>query len=156
MEKALNKVPGVTAAVGEALRVRIRARDIAIALTAPADISVLNVLHGEVVDVQELALRRAGAPGRDLGLAGLLRLVEAADQGRQHVGVLRVVVVTRAVKVGRHRRDEITAVLVAVGTAHFNAGDLGDGIRPVGRLQRSSQQVFLFQWLRCVLRIDAG
>jgi molybdate transport system ATP-binding protein len=46
------KVPGVTAAVGEALRVRIRARDIAIALTAPADISVLNILHGEVVEVQ--------------------------------------------------------------------------------------------------------
>ena len=45
------KVPGIAAAVGEAVRVRIRARDIAIALTEPADISVLNVLHGSVVDV---------------------------------------------------------------------------------------------------------
>lgn len=46
------KAPGIAAALGEAVRVRIRARDIAIALTPPADISVLNVLRGTVVDMQ--------------------------------------------------------------------------------------------------------
>jgi len=46
------KAPGIAATLGEAVRVRIRARDIAIALTEPADISVLNVLRGRIVDVQ--------------------------------------------------------------------------------------------------------
>jgi molybdate transport system ATP-binding protein len=46
------RAPGIAAAVGEAVRLRIRARDIAIALAAPSDISVLNVLRGTVVDVQ--------------------------------------------------------------------------------------------------------
>ena len=46
------KAPGIAATVGEAVRVRIRARDIALALAAPADISVLNILHGRIVDVQ--------------------------------------------------------------------------------------------------------
>jgi molybdate transport system ATP-binding protein len=46
------KAPGIAATVGEGVRVRIRARDIAIALAPPADISVLNVLRGTIVDVQ--------------------------------------------------------------------------------------------------------
>jgi molybdate transport system ATP-binding protein len=45
-------VPNIDALVGETVRVRIRARDIAIALSAPTDISVLNVLRGRVVDVR--------------------------------------------------------------------------------------------------------
>jgi molybdate transport system ATP-binding protein len=45
-------VPGIEAMVGEAVRVRIRSRDISLALSAPADISVLNVLRGSVVDVR--------------------------------------------------------------------------------------------------------
>ncbi len=45
-------VPGIEALIGEAVRVRIRARDIALALTRPADISVLNILAGQVIDVK--------------------------------------------------------------------------------------------------------
>lgn len=45
------KAPDIAVAVGDTVRLRIRARDIAIALSEPADISVLNVLHGSVVDV---------------------------------------------------------------------------------------------------------
>ena len=44
-------VPGVDALVGEPIRMRIRARDVALALTRPVDISVLNVLPGRVVEV---------------------------------------------------------------------------------------------------------
>ncbi len=55
-------VPGVEALVGEALRVRIRARDVSIALTRPADISVLNVLAGRVIDIH--AQQDAGAAVR--------------------------------------------------------------------------------------------
>jgi molybdate transport system ATP-binding protein len=45
-------VPNIDALVGEPVRVRVRARDISIALSAPTDISVLNVLRGSVVDVR--------------------------------------------------------------------------------------------------------
>jgi molybdate transport system ATP-binding protein len=43
-------VPGVDALIGEPLRVRVRARDVSIALKRPEDISVLNVMQGRVVD----------------------------------------------------------------------------------------------------------
>jgi molybdate transport system ATP-binding protein len=55
-------VPNVEALVGERVRVRIRARDVALALAAPAGLSVLNVLpatvlaiateEGPIIDVQ--------------------------------------------------------------------------------------------------------
>jgi len=48
------------------------------------------------------------------------------------------------------------AVLAVVRLAHLQAGDLGDGVGLVGRLQRPGQQVFLAQRLRRQLRIDAG
>ena len=41
----------VDALVGERVRVRIRARDVSLALTAPRDASFLNVLHGTVTAV---------------------------------------------------------------------------------------------------------
>ncbi|MFQ5953856.1 MAG: TOBE domain-containing protein, partial [Kiloniellales bacterium] len=37
--------------LGAAVRVRIRARDVSIALERPKDISVLNVLQGRVVEI---------------------------------------------------------------------------------------------------------
>jgi molybdate transport system ATP-binding protein len=43
-------VPGVDALIGDAVRVRVRARDVSIALTRPVDISVLNVLNGRIVE----------------------------------------------------------------------------------------------------------
>jgi molybdate transport system ATP-binding protein len=42
-------VPGVDAPLGESIRLRVRARDVSIALTQPHDVSALNVLHGRVV-----------------------------------------------------------------------------------------------------------
>jgi molybdate transport system ATP-binding protein len=45
-------VPGVDALVGEPVRLRIRARDVSIALVRPRDISVLNVLEGRVAAIQ--------------------------------------------------------------------------------------------------------
>jgi len=44
-------VPDVDALVGEPLRVRIRARDVSIALELPLDISVLNCLPGRIVEI---------------------------------------------------------------------------------------------------------
>ena len=45
-------VPGVMAALGKKVRLRIRARDVLIALQQPAGISAQNSLHGEITDIQ--------------------------------------------------------------------------------------------------------
>src|SRR5690606_24633523 len=45
------RVPRIDAAPGERVRVRIRARDVAIALSRPADSSVLNVLTGTIASL---------------------------------------------------------------------------------------------------------
>jgi molybdate transport system ATP-binding protein len=44
-------VPDVDALIGETLRVRVRARDVSIALSEPRDVSVLNCLRGRVVEI---------------------------------------------------------------------------------------------------------
>lgn len=44
-------VPGLDAALGSGLRIRIRARDVALSLTAPTDTSFLNVLPASVVEI---------------------------------------------------------------------------------------------------------
>ena len=46
-------VPDVDALIGERVRVRIRARDVSLALSRPRDISILNVLPGTVVALGE-------------------------------------------------------------------------------------------------------
>src|SRR3954452_10052563 len=58
---------------------------------------------GRVVDVEELARRRAIAPEHDL--PG--RLVHLPDQVRDHMGVRRVEVVARPVEVGGEQKDRI-------------------------------------------------
>lgn len=45
------RAPDVTSLVGERLRVRIRARDVSLALSAPRDASFLNVLAGTVKEI---------------------------------------------------------------------------------------------------------
>jgi hypothetical protein len=59
---------------------------------------------GHVVDMQELAPRRAGAPDHDLVAPLLCRLVEAADQRGQDVAVLGVEIVAGPVEVRGHDR----------------------------------------------------
>ena len=44
-------VPALEAAVGTQIRLRIRARDVSLALEAPKDISILNVFAGEVREI---------------------------------------------------------------------------------------------------------
>src|SRR4029450_6737006 len=48
---------------------------------------------GGVLDVEELARRRAVAPEHDLALAALARLEHLADQGRDHVRGLETEIV---------------------------------------------------------------
>jgi molybdate transport system ATP-binding protein len=46
-------VPLVDAPVGESIRIRIRARDVSLALQPPQDISILNVFEGVVTEVSD-------------------------------------------------------------------------------------------------------
>ena len=57
-------VPRLDSAIGERVRVRIRARDVSVALTRPADISILNILPGRVV-----AVDNGNGPTVDVGIA---------------------------------------------------------------------------------------
>ena len=106
--------------------------------------------------MQELAPRRARAPQRHRGVAPLRRLVEAPDQRRQHVGVLGVEVVARAIKVRRHDRAVVAPVLPVVALAQLDARDLGDGVGLVGGLERARQQRVLGHRLGGELGVDAG
>jgi molybdate transport system ATP-binding protein len=46
-------VPHADIPVGEDLRIRIRARDVSLALSAPDDISILNIFPGRVVEISD-------------------------------------------------------------------------------------------------------
>lgn len=79
-----------------------------------------------------------------------------ADQCQHHVTGIEVEVIAGAVEIGRHGRDEVGAVLLAVGLAKLDAGDLGDRVPLVGRLQLAGEQRTLDDRLSRELRIDAG
>ena len=44
-------VPAIAGRAGDRIRLRIRARDVALALTKPTDISVLNILAGRITEI---------------------------------------------------------------------------------------------------------
>ena len=110
----------------------------------------------QVVHVEELSSGVARAPHLDLGQAGLLSLVEPPHQGGQDMSVLQVEVVARPVQVGGHSRDEVVAVLTAVGLAQLDADDLGQGVALVGGFQRPPQQRLLGDRLVGQAGVDAG
>src|SRR5437016_11494024 len=111
---------------------------------------------GHVVAVHELAAWFAGAPQRHRFLAAYLGLVEFADQRRQDVARLEVVVVAGPVHVVRHGAEVARAVLAVERPAHLDAGDLRQGVRAVGRLERPGEEVLLPDRLRAVARVDAA
>ncbi len=90
---------------------------------------------GEVVDIEELTQRRAVAPACHDWLAREFRFMEAADERGEDVGVRGVVVVVRAVEVGGHDGDVVSAVLAVEELAVLQSGDLCERIRLVGLLQ---------------------
>ena len=121
--------------------------------------------RGQVVDVQQLAPRTAGAPQHDRRVRPARRavgvgqaelgFVELADHGRQHVARAQVEVVAGAVEVGRHERQVVGAVLPVETAAQLDAGDLGDRVGAVGLFEGTGQQVLLFERLRRLARVDA-
>ena len=59
------------------------------------------------------------------------------------------------VEVGRHGGDEIAAVLLAIGLAQLDAGDLGQCVGLVGGLEGSGEQLVLGDGLGCLAGVDA-
>ena len=72
------------------------------------------------------------------------------------MAVLGVIIVTGPIKIGRHHRDEVGAILPAIGFDELNAGDLGHRVPFVGRLKRSREQHLLAHRLRRQFGVDAG
>ena len=110
---------------------------------------------GQIVHVQKLPHGCPRSPTHHLLGAGFPGLVEPPNHRGQHMAVFWMVVVTWAIQVGRHGADEVAPVLVAVGVAHFQSRDFGDGVRLVRGLQRTSQQRVFAHGLGRVLRVDA-
>jgi len=94
-------VPHLDAPVGTALRVRIRARDVILAVTRPTDISALNVLAAEV---ERLVPMEEGAVEVQLRLGGerlLARITRRSGEalglaaGRKVFAVIKTVAIDR-------------------------------------------------------------
>ena len=118
-------IPGIDLAVGDHVRLRIRARDVALALAKPSDISVRNILAGTVLDTAQnpdaafaevlvdvgggrLRARITRDALRDLGLvvgSYVYALVKSISFDRPR---------DRAGRTHRFRRDETTSVTMAV------------------------------------------
>ena len=86
----------------------------------------------------------------------MVEKLSLAHQARNHMACLHVEIIARAVKVTRHRTDEVAAILPSIAFHHLNPGNLGHSIRLIGRLQISTKQIFLFNRLRTVLWIDTA
>ena len=111
---------------------------------------------GEVVDVEEFAEGRAVAPAGDARRPGEFRLVEAADERRQHVRVLRVVVIVGPVQIGRHHGNVVRPVLAVQEFTVFEAGDFRQGVGLVGLFEFAREQAVFLHRLRRHPRVDAA
>ncbi len=108
-----------------------------------------------VVHIQELALGGACAPDDNLGGAALPGFMKAADQRRDDVAILRVIVVARAIEVGGHDAAVVAPVLAVVALTQFDAGYFGHGVGLVGGLQGAGKQGVFTHRLRGQARVDA-
>ena len=70
----------------------------------------------------------------------MFRLVHLAHAGGEHVACREIEIVTRSVKIGRNRRNEVVAILHEIGLAKLQPGDFRDRIPLVRRLQRPRKQ----------------
>src|SRR5215469_7567269 len=89
---------------------------------------------GKVVNREKFAARLAGPPYGDGWCIGYFSLMHAANKRRRHMAMLRMIVVARPVQVSWHDRDEICAVLVAIGFDELDTGDLCQRIPLIGWL----------------------
>ena len=72
------------------------------------------------------------------------------------MAILQMEIIVRTIQISRHYGDIIGSILKVKALAHLQTGNLGNGIRLVGILQRRSQQYILSHRLRSISGIDAG
>ena len=72
------------------------------------------------------------------------------------MATLEIKIIVRTVKVGRHYRYVVCAVLQVEAFAHFQSGYFSYGIRFIGIFQRRSEQCILFHRLLGITRINTG
>jgi hypothetical protein len=115
-----------------------------------------NAGVGEVLDVEKFAPGRSGSPYRHRKTFGLLGFMKAADEGRDDVTMIGVIIIAGAIEIGRHDRNVAAAILATVGLGQLQARDLGDRIPLVGGFQGTRHQRIFAQRLWRVARVDAG
>lgn len=93
----------------------------------------------KVVREQELTAHVPGTPNSDRLVSIDLGLVEPPDQCRDHVAILRVVVVTDPIEIRWHDRAVVGPVLDVVGLTHLDPGDLSDRVGLIRGLKRAGQ-----------------
>src|SRR6266498_2269469 len=76
--------------------------------------------------------------------------------GRKDMRRLKIEVVPGPIVISRHYRYKISPVLLIIISAKLYRGNLGYGIRFIGRLQTPRQQIFLFHGLGREFRVYAG
>jgi molybdate transport system ATP-binding protein len=95
-------VPVVDSLPGERVRVRIRARDVALALSPPQDSSFLNVLHGSVTAVSE---HRGALVDVSLAVGTATIIARISRRSRDRLGIepgKRVYALIKGVALDRH------------------------------------------------------
>ena len=106
--------------------------------------------------MQKFAHGSPGSPASDRLRPGLFGFVKFANQRRQDMRGLQIVVVIWPIHVRWHRADKIAAVLPAISLAHLKAGDLGHGVPFIGRFERAGEQVIFFKRLGREFRVNTG
>ena len=79
---------------------------------------------------------------------------QSANESGQDMGVLGVEIIAGPVKIRRHHRAIIPPVLAIKALAQFDPGNLGNGIRLIGRFQHTGQQGILGHRLLGRSRVD--
>lgn len=94
------RVPGLGLPIGTRLRLRVRARDVALALSRPAHISVLNVLEGTVARIDDSAGAQVDVV-LDIGVPLVARITRKSvmdlglEPGRPVFAMIKAVAVDR-------------------------------------------------------------
>jgi molybdate transport system ATP-binding protein len=95
-------VTNIDALVGDTLRVRIRARDVSIALEAPSAISIQNVLPGRIESIGEA---HAGAVSVSLAVGAVRLRSRVTRRAAEQLGLapgMHAYVLIKAVSLDRH------------------------------------------------------
>src|SRR6266699_4895873 len=105
--------------------------------------------------MEKFAARLTRSPNNNLPCPAHFSLVRLAQQRGQGVRSLKIEIITRAVKIGRHGRDEIRPIFARKSLTQFYTGNLGNRVRFVGWFKRPAQERSLRNWLRRKFRVNA-